>query len=152
MEENHKHMVSVTACVPAEPERLYGILANYRDGHARILPPQFTDLKVEEGGVGAGTIIRIQMRVLGKKRDAKAAITEPEPGRVLVETDLGRSGVVTTFRVDPGPPSGPSRVTITTEVPVRGGLLGAIERKIATWYLRPIYEQELKLLAATAHQ
>ena len=41
----------------ASRERGYSILADYREGHASILPPQFTSMVVEQGGVGAGTVI-----------------------------------------------------------------------------------------------
>jgi hypothetical protein len=38
-------------------------------------------------------------------------------------------------------------VTITSDVPVRGGLAGRIERFLSTRLLHPIYVQELELLA-----
>ena len=53
-------------------------------GHPQILPkPPFVSLEVEKGGIGAGTVIRIAMRVLGRLQTFGAVITEPEPGRVL---------------------------------------------------------------------
>ncbi len=108
---------------------------------------------VEQGGVGAGTVIRFQLSVLGKKQTYRAAITEPEPGRVLVETDLDSNGAVTTFTVDPGSAPADSRVTIATELPVRSGFLGRIEKSLTTLLLRPMYEKELANLArvATGH-
>jgi len=39
-------------------------------------------------------------------------------------------------------------VTIITELRVRPGVFGAIERFLATRYLRPIYLEELMLLRA----
>jgi hypothetical protein len=45
-------------------------------------------MDVERGGVGAGTVIRFRLRVFRRTRDFRAEITEPTPGRVLVETDL----------------------------------------------------------------
>ena len=103
MENNkpEKHIVSASATIPARRERVYSLIADYNDGHPRILPKQFMSLVVEQGGVGAGTIIRFQMRVFGKKQTFRAAITEPERGRVLVETDLDTNGAVTTFTVNP---------------------------------------------------
>jgi len=53
---------------------------------------------VEEGGIGAGTVIRFQMRILGRLRTFHAAITEPEPGGVLVETDLDTTSRIETTR------------------------------------------------------
>ena len=126
------------------------MLANYRDGHARILPRQFSDLVVEQGGIGAGTVIRFQMSVLGKKQTFRASVTEPEPGRVLVETYLDSNGVVTTFTVDLGTAPADSRVTISTDLRVRSGVSGWVERKLSTLLLRPIYRNELENLARVA--
>ena len=55
---------------------------------------------MEQGGYGAGTVIRCSIRVMGRTQTFRASITEPEPGRVLVETDLTMPSV-TTFTVDP---------------------------------------------------
>ena len=152
MENNksEKHIVSASATIPARRERVYSLIANYNDGHPRILPRQFTSLVVEQGGVGAGTIIRFQMSVFGKKQTFRAAITEPDPGRVLVETDLDANGAVTTFTVNTGGAPADSHVTISTELPVRSGVLGKIERTLSTLLLRPLYVKELENLARVA--
>ena len=85
---------------------MYRILADYRDGHPRILPrPPFVDLEVERGGVGAGTIIRFRMKSFGRIRNVRAEIAEPEPGRILLETDLDTEAV-TRFVVEPVPAAG----------------------------------------------
>jgi hypothetical protein len=145
-----RHTVSASAVIPARRERIYSLIANYTDGHPRILPKQFTSLVVEEGGVGAGTVIRFQMRLLGRKQTFRAAISEPEPGRVLVETYLDANEAVTTFSVKPGGAPADSHVTISTELPVRSGFLGKIERAMTTLLLRPIYVTELENLARVA--
>jgi len=88
------------------------------------------------------------MRVFGRTQTCRAAVTEPEPGRVLVETYLETNGAITTFTVNPGPDQGTSEVTISTELPVRAGVLGVIERALTTRFLRPLYVRELELLAA----
>ncbi len=152
MNENKtgKHIISASAIIPARRERVYSLIANYHDGHPRLLPRQFSNLTVEQGGVGAGTIIRFQMSVLGNKQHFRAAVTEPEPGRVLVETYLDGNGAVTTFTVDPGTEPADSRVTISTELPGRSGILGRIERAFSTLLLRPIYIKELQNLARVA--
>jgi hypothetical protein len=152
MENNkpEKHIVSASATIPARRERVYSLIADYNDGHPRILPKQFTSLVVEQGGVGAGTIIRFQMRIFGRKQAFRAAITEPDPGRVLVETDLDANGAVTTFTVNPGSAPADSHVTISTELRVRSGFLGKIEKTLSTLLLRPTYVQELENLARVA--
>ena len=145
-----KHVISATAVIPARRQRVYSLIANYRDGHPRILPRQFSNLTVEQGGIGAGTVIRFQMSLLGRKQTFRAAVTEPDPGRVLVETDLDTNGAVTTFTIDPGSAPADSNVTISTSLPVRSGFLGKIERAMATMLLRPIYAKELENLARVA--
>jgi hypothetical protein len=145
-----KHIITASAVIPARRERVYSLIANYKDGHPRILPKQFTSLTVEEGGIGTGTVIRCQMRVLGKKQAFRAAITEPEPGRVLVETNLAAGSWITTFTVNPGTAPADSHVTISTELPVRSGFLGCIERTFSTLLLRPMYVKELENLARVA--
>ena len=148
--KSEKHIVSASALVPARQERVYSLIANYKDGHPRILPRQFSNLTVEQGGVGAGTVIRFQMTLLGKKQTFRAAITEPQPGKVLVETYMDGNDAVTTFTVNPGTAPADSRVTISTELPVRSGLLGKLERMFSTLLLRPIYEKQLENLSRVA--
>jgi hypothetical protein len=141
--------VRASAIVRAPAARVYAILADYRDDHRRILPPQyFTWLDAEQGGVGAGTVIRVGMRVMGRARSFRAAITEPEHGRVLVETDLaGR--VETTFLVEPAGPS-ESRVTIRSVLSSRRGVAGVLERFATKKFLGRVYAAELTRLAEYA--
>ena len=146
---NH-YRVGASALVRAPARRVYAILADYREGHPRILPPRwFRALEVERGGTGAGTVIRVTMRVMGRTRTMNAVVSEPEPGRVLMESFVG-GGPVTTFTVTPaGPERRDAQVTISTELTARGGpLLGVVERLMTRLTLRRIYAEELALLAA----
>jgi len=44
------YRVQVSARVAAPPEVVYRLIADYRDGHPRIVPPKyFSNLVVEEG-------------------------------------------------------------------------------------------------------
>jgi hypothetical protein len=52
--------------------------------------------------------------------------------------------------VNPGHAPADSNVTISTELPVRSGFLGRIERALSTLLLRPMYVQELQNLARVA--
>jgi polyketide cyclase/dehydrase/lipid transport protein len=145
-----QHRIAASARIPAPAALVYSIIADYRDGHPHILPrPPFGALTVERGGVGAGTAIVFEMRLLGRTQTVRATIAEPEPGRVLVETVAVR-GPVTTFTVDPRDEGRQADVTIATDMPVRPGILGAVERWLTTRLLRPVYERELAQLAAFA--
>jgi hypothetical protein len=143
-----RHRVTASACIAAAPRRVYDVLADYRHGHRRILPTRFSDLTVERGGFGAGTIIRFRLRVGGRRQTFRAAVTEPDPGRVLAETNLEGKVAVTTFTVTSEGVGGISRVTIATELPVRSGMVGAIERFLTTKALQSLYREELRKLAA----
>jgi hypothetical protein len=134
--------------VPADAARVYGVIADYRNGHPRILPDRFTGLTVERGGYGAGTLITFGLRFAGRVQVARAEVTEPEPGRVLVETIVEGNPAVTTFTVRPASDGRACDVTIATEIPTRPGLRGAIERFLSRRLLQPLYEEELKKLAA----
>lgn len=132
--------------IDARPETVYGVLADYRVGHPAILPkPYFGALTVESGGRGAGTVIRFSMQVMGVERAFREVVSEPEPGRVLVEQD-DAAGVVTTFTVDPLDGGKRSRVTITTETQASPGLRGLVERVVNPPVLRDIYRKELRQL------
>src|SRR6266513_496735 len=110
------YRATASSIIEAPAELVYQTLADYHHGHVSILPkPYFLSLEVEQGGFGAGTVINFQTRVLGETRSFRAAITEPEPGRVLVETNLGEGGGVTTFIVEPLSESSRTEVRITTE-------------------------------------
>jgi hypothetical protein len=142
--------VAASSLIQAPAERVYAIIADYRDGHPRILPkPYFVSLNVERGGVGAGTVITFQMKVVGSLQTFHSVITEPEPGRVLVESDA-KAGTVTTFTVDPRNNGRHAYVTITTDLPVRGGVFGKLQGRMTERLLRPIYIKELDQLAVVA--
>ncbi len=150
MHDARTHTFAMSRLIAAPATVCYDILADYREGHPSILPkPWFGPLTVESGGVGAGTRIRFEMTVLGRTRVGRAVVSEPVPGRVLVETDE-QSGVVTTFTVEPVGSDG-ARVTFATEMRSQGGgFRAAIERLLVPRLLRPIYEAELALLAERA--
>ena len=92
--------VSAERAIPAPANAVYALLADYRNGHPRILPPAFSDLTVLRGGIGAGTEIRFALDLAGRRDEIEANVDEPEPGRVLSETYPERSAV-TRFTGDP---------------------------------------------------
>jgi hypothetical protein len=131
-----------------------GSVRLYPDGlhHPRIVPPEyFRRIEVIEGGVGAGTRTRVTMRVLGRTREFEHIITEPEPGRVLVEADVDGSST-TSFIVDGGDGTDSTRLTISTELVSRSGVAGALERVLSSTLLRRIYRKELARTAEYVSQ
>jgi hypothetical protein len=89
-----RYRVSSSAKIGARPAQVHAVIADYRQQHPHIVPSEFfRRLEVLEGGAGAGTRPRVEMRVLGTTRVFDQAVTEPEPGRVLMESNLDGSGV-----------------------------------------------------------
>ena len=125
----------------APPERVYRCIADYRAHHPRFLPPAFSNFRVEQGGVGAGTEIRFQLRAGGRTLQYHGHVTEPEPGRVLAEAY--DDGGVTTFTVTPE--GSGSRVRIETTAEARG-VQGWFTRLLAPRLLRPLFTDELARL------
>ena len=138
-----------SSLIGAPAARVYGILADYRDAHQRILPREFfTSIIVEKGGYGAGTELKVTGRMLGMSRTLRMTAAEPEPGRILTESDL-ESGLVTAFIVNPrGAES--CEVTIRTLWTAQPGLAGLMERLVVPGIFRRIYRRELELLAMVA--
>jgi Polyketide cyclase / dehydrase and lipid transport len=134
---------SAERTVPAPAAAVYALLADYRDGHPRILPPAFADLRVLQGGTGAGTEIRFALELAGRNQEIEARVEEPEPGRVLTEIYPER-GAVTSFTVDPV--GDQSRVRIETSWEASRGLAGLIERLIMPRLFRNLYAEELDLI------
>lgn len=141
--------VTATETIAAPAEVVYGILADYRVGHPAILPPKyFRSLVVEQGGTGAGTRIRFEMVAAGRTHEVRADITEPVPGRELVETAL-HNGAITRFLVEPAPDPGSCRVTFETRYQAPG-VRGWLESLLVPGFLRTVYRDEMALLRARA--
>ncbi len=88
--------IVASSFIRAPASQVYAIIADYRNGHPRILPqPYFVSLNVDQGGIGAGT-------------------------------------------------------AITTDLPVRDGLLGKVQGRVTVRLLRSIYLKELEQLAGVA--
>jgi hypothetical protein len=141
------YTVQASAHIDAPPERVYGIIADYRVGHPSILPKAFRNLVVEQGGVGAGTIITFNAHAFGSITRFRGAVTEPQAGRVLVETYTEPSPSQTTFTVTPGA-NGGTDVTFFSELTSRDGFGGTLERWLSTRLLKKLYAEELQNLAA----
>jgi hypothetical protein len=141
--------VAAERVIGAPADQVYRYIADFREHHPRFLPPAFSDFAVEQGGVGAGTIIRFRTTAGGRTRLYRNQIAEPEPGRVLTESDLN-SSLVTTFTV--APEGAGSRVRIETTWQGAGGIGGFFERLFAPRVMRRIYADELARLDRYAQE
>ena len=117
----------------APADTVYRYIADMREHHRHFLPPAFSDFRVESGGVGAGTITRFKVTAGGRTREYRTKVPEPEPGRILTESDTS-SSTVTTFTVSPQ--GGASLVQISTTWDGAGGIGGLFERMFAPRVMR----------------
>jgi hypothetical protein len=129
--------------IEAPPAHVYDLIRDFRNHHPNFLPPQFSDFRIECGGIGAGTVHRFRMTLAGRTSEFRVRVGEPQPGRMLIESDKSRR-MLTTFTVDPER-DGRSRVRIQTRW-YTDGLTGVVERLIAPRMLARVYRQELELL------
>ena len=137
---------SAERTIDAPAGQVYSYLADMHQ-HPQFLPPAFSDFQVEEGGVGAGTVTRFAVTAGGRTRSYRMRVTEPEPGRLLVESDTN-SSLVTTFNVEPR--DAKSLVRISTSWDGAGGIGGFFERTFAPRAMHRIYLDELERLNAYA--
>jgi hypothetical protein len=55
----------VSKVIKAPPEPVYAVIGDYNESHPAILPKRvFSGLVVEQGGIGAGTVVRVTMAAL----------------------------------------------------------------------------------------
>jgi hypothetical protein len=128
-------------------EVAYHCLADYREHHRPegFLPPAFSAFEIHRGGVGAGTEASWTVDLGGgRTRRMSAVVTEPEPGRQLVETG---DGVITTFTVTPAGDGCVVRFDTVFDEP---GLDGMLLRLFIGRMLGPLYADELARLEAYA--
>lgn len=134
--------------VGAPAELTYRLIAD-DEHHPRFLPDAFSDFEVLEGGVGAGTLHRFTLTAGRRVREYVMRVDEPEPGRVITETDQG-SSLVTTFTVTPEGDG--CRVLISTQWDGAGGVGGFFERTFAPKVMRRLYADELARLDRYARE
>jgi hypothetical protein len=134
--------------VGAPADLTYRLIADDQH-HQQFLPDSFSDFEVLEGGVGAGTLHRFKVNAGGRTREMLMRVDEPQPGRVLTESDQN-SSMVTTFTVTPAGDG--CTVRIETEWDGAGGIGGFFERTFAPRVMRKVYVDELARLDRYARE
>jgi hypothetical protein len=135
-------MAAATQSVGAPPERVREFLRDYRTSRPRILTSQYRDYKVEEGGIGEGTVIAYTFASPGRSREFRLRVEESDEG--LFERDV-ESTFVSNWTVDPVATG--SSVTLEASWESAGGIGGFFERLFAPMSLRRTYGQVLQKLA-----
>ena len=130
--------------VRAPADRVRSALADYSGTRSRVLPPQFSDYRVEAGGQGAGTRVAWRFAATSKRvRDQLVEVSQPDAD-TLVEGGT-RSSMVTTWTVHPAD-AGVTTVRARTTWKGAGGIGGFFERTFAPKGLRRVHEDLLARL------
>ncbi len=146
-----KQEFSVSRTMDGQPEKFYSLIADYKESHPLILPPQFlSDLTVEEGGYGAGTIIRFKTHLLGRSFPTRGIVSEPKPGKVILE-EYPDQGLATSFTVRAVNASR-TQVTITTRWQPSRNPLQRLFQALFPKILRSPYQTELRRLDILANR
>jgi hypothetical protein len=140
------HFVHSTT-LAVESARVYAVIRDYKVHHPAILPKEFSRLKVLKGGVGAGTAFEFDATIAGRTQTSRMQVTEPEPGRVLVETDA-TGNVETKFVVEAIDGGTRTRLTFDTEYTVPAGFLAPLFRWLSRRLMTGIYRREMANIEA----
>ncbi len=126
-------------------QTVFEALADYATVRPKILPAQYSEYAVREGGVGAGTVVSWKLAATQRRtRDVLARVSQPAALR-LVEADENSSMRVT-WTV-----SGQGDVALVTVEAVwngAGGVGGFFERTVAPTGLNRLHDQVLAGLAS----
>jgi ribosome-associated toxin RatA of RatAB toxin-antitoxin module len=128
--------------IPAPAADVYRFIADYERHHPRFVPPKaIHDLEIEEGGVGAGTVFRVTVTAAGGSQIYHMRVDEPEPGRVLTESEIDGS-TVTTYAVEPDGER--CRVRLVTTWEPRSGISGLVDRLLGPPVATRLYRRVLE--------
>lgn len=137
--------IEASRIIRADADMLYDVISDYEVGHQAILPrPVFQEMTILSGGRGAGTRIKLHVKMFGQSYYYDQIVEEPEPGRVLVERDIN-TGQWSSFILEPLG-DGQTRVTIRSEMPISSGIKGFLERISQPSIVGKLYKQELENL------
>jgi uncharacterized protein YndB with AHSA1/START domain len=133
--------------IAAPQDHVFACVADFKQHRPKWLPPNYSDLVVEEGGVGAGTKVRYRLKVGPRERTYHMQIGEPAPGSVLVENDT-QSSMAITWTVTPR--GAGSHVQVQGQWQGAAGVGGFFERMFAPRGLRRLFDDDLTRLATYA--
>ncbi|MEZ5212421.1 MULTISPECIES: SRPBCC family protein [unclassified Gordonia (in: high G+C Gram-positive bacteria)] len=113
--------------IAAAPEVVLAALSDYREVRPAILPANYRDYAVVEGGTGAGTVVHWILQATEKRsRDVLADVTASADS--VTESDRN-SSMVTVYRVTAAGTG--SRVEVITTWQGAGGIGGFFEKTFA---------------------
>ena len=132
--------------IDASPAEVFQTLADYETKRPRILPPNYLDYTVKEGGKGNGTITHYRLHAAGRERPYEMHVEETVKGQVLTERDKD-SSLVTRWCVLPIAGGQKSKVSVESDWEGSSGIGGFFERTFAPLGLSRLYKDILIALA-----
>lgn len=133
---------SSTVLVNAAPDAVLAEVADYVNVRPKILPEQYSDYQVIQGGVGAGTVAKWKLQAT-KSRVREVQASVDVAGRTVIEKDAN-SSMITNWTVAPAGTG--STVTVKTSWTGAGGVKGFFEKIFAPLGLRKIQAATLENL------
>ena len=128
-----------TVLINATPEVVLAAVADYTNVRPKILPAQYSEYRVLEGGQGAGTVVTWKLQAT-KSRSRVVKATVDVAGRTVIEKDAN-SSLVTNWTVAPAGTG--STVTTKTSWTGAGGVKGFFEKTFAPLGLKKIQAEVL---------
>ena len=131
-----------TVLINAAPDAVLAAVSDYQTVRPKILPSQYSDYQVLQGGTGAGTVARWKLQATKSRvRDVQAGVDVA--GKTVIEKDAN-SSMVTNWTVAPAGTG--STVTVKTSWTGGSGVKGFFEKTFAPLGLRKIQAETLENL------
>lgn len=128
-----------TVLINAAPDAVLAAVSDYRTVRPRILPSQYSDYRVLQGGIGAGTVAAWKLQATKSRvRDVQASVDLA--GKTVIEKDAN-SSMVTNWTVAPA--GSGATVTVKTSWTGGTGVKGFFEKTFAPLGLRKIQAETL---------
>src|ERR1700743_2825845 len=131
-----------TILINVEPAATLAAVADYQKVRPRILPPQYSEYEVLQGGQGAGTVAKWKLQAT-KSRVRDVQVDVDVAGHTVIEKDAN-SSMITNWTVAPA--GAGSSVTVKTSWQGAGGIGGFFEKTFAPLGLRKIQGEVLENL------
>jgi len=130
---------SSTIVIDAEPEVVLAAIADYENVRPRVLPAQYSEYQVLQGGQGQGTVAKWRLQAT-KSRVRDVQVSVDVAGHTVIEKDAN-SSMVTNWTVAPAVTG--STVTMKTTWTGVGGVMGFFEKTFAPLGLKKIQAEVL---------
>lgn len=128
-----------TVLINAEVAPVLAAVADYQQVRPKVLPAQYSNYRVLEGGQGQGTVVGWRLQATKSRvRDVQAGVDVA--GHSVIEKDAN-STLVSNWTVAPAGPG--CSVTVTTTWTGGGGVKGFFERTFAPLGLKRIQAETL---------